>query len=575
MEVSTDGDAIGGRSALVFTSTTGPGLKNVSLLMPGWPAGTDPDTLNPQALATMAGNCVVTRFLGYYFYGHTQWDGVTPPTPCDWSIRPRLGDATYVLGGWGVYGLGAPFEIIAKIVNAIGSDVWLNIPSTVDEAKRDEYVTNVVTLFDSLLPAGRRIYLEFANECMFGNNQCYQDCTTLANVSVFQRGDPYRLNFGLPSPPNMSNLISHFNPRMYAWHALHFAGLAAAVVGAARVGRADVPGVRVVPVLGANGGYAPDGEGKLAWLQAAYGPPAAAGLATMNIGAYVGAARNVTGNPNATTDMIISSMLDAVARQSTAAPTAYTSALAGFAVVSAYYGVALHAYEGGPDTSGYKDAGLMAAAEACRDARMTDVVTGIVGAWQSWTSGTFNYFTLGAQPLLQPWGSYTTQWDLKITDTPKARGIAKIVSSPPAPLSAGWPVPVLNHSASFFVGYYSPDSLPPSNPVVSYLPLNSTLNYLVRAKACAALGVNVTVYMSGEKKGAGGDPLEVSIGVFLPPVVILGPPADGTRRDWTAVTALFPPLPAGALASGLIAVRLRVAASGVNYILRSLDITCR
>jgi arabinan endo-1,5-alpha-L-arabinosidase len=51
--------------------------------------------------------------------------------------------------------------------------------------------------------------------------------------------------------------------------------------------------------------------------------------------------------------------------------------------------------------------------------------------------------------------------------------------------------------------------------------------------------------------------------------------ADGTRRDWTAVTALFPPLPAGALASGLIAVRLRVAASGVNYILRSLDITCR
>lgn len=66
------------------------------------------------------------------------------------------------------------------------------------------------------------------------------------------------------------------------------AKLAAAVVGNAAVGRADFPGVRVVPVLGANGGYAKDGVSKLEWLEQAWGPPATAGLATMNIGAYVG-----------------------------------------------------------------------------------------------------------------------------------------------------------------------------------------------------------------------------------------------------------------------------------------------
>ena len=35
-------------------------------------------------------------------------------------------------------------------------------------------------------------------------------------------------------------------------------------------------------------------------------------------------------------------------------PTAYVSSFAGYAVVSAYYGVTIHAYEGGPDTSGGK-----------------------------------------------------------------------------------------------------------------------------------------------------------------------------------------------------------------------------
>jgi hypothetical protein len=375
----------------------------------------------------------------------------------------------------------------------------------------------------------------------------------------------------------MSNLISHFNPRMCAWHSLHFARLAAAVVGGARVGRADAPGVRVVPVLGANGGYAADGEAKLSWLSAAWGPPAAAGLATMNIGAYVGPARNVTADPAITTDAVLGSLLANVAALSPAAPTAYTSAIAGYAAAAAYYGVALHAYEGGPDTSGGSTPrAVMALANASLDDRMTDAVTGIVAAWQAWTGGTFNYFTLGAQPLAQPWGSYTTLFDLKVPDTPKSRGIDRIVSSPPAPVGAGWPLPLLNHSASFFVGYYSKDNLPPTNPVITWLPENTTMNYLVRAAACAATGVNVTVYMSGEKKSAGGDPLEVSVGAFLPPVILAAPPADGSRKDWQGVSALFPPPPAGAaLASGSLTVRLRVAASGVNYILRSLDVICR
>lgn len=640
LDISGNGDAVAGRGALAFTGTSrgaglGGGLTNLSLLLPGYPAGTDPDTLHEPALANMRGRCTVTRFLGWAFYGHTQWDGVTPPTPCDWSIRPRLGDATYFLGGWGTYGLGVPYEIILRIANAIGSDVWFNVPSTVNETARDEYIVSLMTLADSMLPAGRKMYIEYANECVaralglarrtrasparrsrvarapparrprvardvarrpppspfphlltrhpspapsrcfFGNNQCYQDDTVLANVTVFTQGDPYRLNFGLPSPPNASYLISHYNPRMYAYTALHIAALARAQFGAARVGRADAPGVRVVPVVGALGSYATDGESKLAWLYDAWGPPAAAGLATMNIGAYFGAARNVSSDPAVTVDEEMESMLAAIAAASPLAPTAWTSAFAGFAATGAYYGVALHAYEGGPDTSGGKGAGVMTLARACVDPRMEDAVTSIVATWQAWTGGTFNYFTLGAQPLQQPWGSYTILYDLKVPDTPKSRGIDKIVASPPAPLTAGWLAPVYNHSAAYYVGYYTKNGLPPTDPVVSYLPLNTTLRYLVRFDAQCAAGTNVTVHMATSGAGAGGDPLEVSVGAFLPPVVVAAPPGRAGPPVFSPVTALFPQMPAAALANGLVTVRLRVPVEGVKYRLLSLDVTCR
>ena len=579
LDISPDGDLVHGHGALAFTGTTrgpglGAGLTNVSLLLPGYAAGTDADTLHEPALANMRGRCTVTRFLGWAFYGHTAWDGITPPTPCVWAARPRVGDATYFLGGWGTFGLGVPYEIIARIVNAIDSDVWLNIPSTTNETARDEYATELMRLMDALLPAGRKMYVEFGNECFFGNNQCYQDDTALANASVFQRGDPYRLNYGLPSPPNASNLISHFNPRMYAYTALRFATLARALFGAARVGRADAPGVRVVPVVGAMGGYAADGEAKLAWLHDAWGPPAAAGLATMNIGGYWAASRNVSGDPAVTVEAVLTSLLANIDADSPLAPTAWTSSLAGYSTSGAYYGVALHAYEGGPDTSGGKGAGVMTLGEACADPRMEDAVVRIVATWQSWGLGTFNFFTLGAQPLAQPWGSYTNLWDLRVPDTPKSRGIDAIVGSPPAPLTAGWPAPLVNHSAAFYVGYYTKDGLPPTDPVVTYLPINTTMRYLVRFEAACAAGIAVTVHIASSR-GAGGDPLEVSVGAVLPPATIVAPPGGADAPVFAPVTADFPPLPAAALANGLVAVRLRVPVAGVKYRLLSLDVACR
>lgn len=469
-------------------------------------------------------------------------------------------------------------------MNAIDSDVWLNIPSTTNETARDEYVTSLLTLMDALLPAGKKMYVEHANECMFGNNQCYQDDTTTANITVLEQGDPYKLNFGLPSPPNASNLISHWNPRMYAYTAFHFATLARSLFGAARVGRADVPGVRVVPVLGANGGYAADGATKLDWLNDAWGPPAAAGLATMNIGGYWSASRNVSGDPNVTVDEAMTSLLANIAADSPLAPTSYTSSFAGYSTVGAYYGIAMHAYEGGPDTSGGKGAGVLTLGKACADPRMEDAVTSIVATWQSWGLGTFNYFTLGAQPLEQPWGSYTNLWDLTITDTPKTRGIDKIVGSPPAQITAGWPAPLVRHNASFFVGYYSPTGLPPTTPEIAYNNVGAQYSYLVRFEKPCALGINVTVtmavLMNRVTKKVGGETLGVSVGAFLPTQSLLSPVTNGSANDLASVTALFDPMPPAALSNGLVAVRLSAPGPPVNvnvtnYRFVYVDVACR
>ena len=55
VEISNDGDLVRGRGALAFTNTSGPGLTNLSMLLPGYPIGTDPDTLNPLFINNMKG----------------------------------------------------------------------------------------------------------------------------------------------------------------------------------------------------------------------------------------------------------------------------------------------------------------------------------------------------------------------------------------------------------------------------------------------------------------------------------------------------------------------------------------
>ena len=240
---------LGGKLALAFSHSTrandyeGAGLEAISILQPGYPIGTDPDTFTAAAIALFK-RCSLIRYLDWTYYGHAAGVSSTPPTSDDWSKRAHVGDPSYPIPGWGVQGAGIPWELAAKLANSAQADMWANIPSSANETRRDEYVTNLIQLLDKLLPPGRKIYLEFANECMFSNNACWVSDRLLANTSILQHGDPYRINMGLP-PPNASDedtQNNHWTPRFYAYTCMRIAQVAAGVVGRARVGRADDPG---------------------------------------------------------------------------------------------------------------------------------------------------------------------------------------------------------------------------------------------------------------------------------------------------------------------------------------------
>lgn len=126
-------------------------------------------------------------------------------------------------------------------------------------------------------------------------------------------------------------------------------------------------------------------------------------------------------------------------------------------------------------------------------------------------------------------------------------------------------------------GYYAKNGLPPADPDVAWLPPGTVLPYLVRLDAPCAKGLNVSVLMSNFAPSGGADALGVSVGAFLPGVNVTAPSTGGSKAVFKyAPPALFPPLPAAALPSGLVAVRLSVVTPvAPRVVLRALDVTCR
>ena len=77
------------------------------------------------------------------------------------------------------------------------------------------------------------------------------------------------------------------------------------------------------------------------------------------------------------------------------------SSLGVHGVYAGWYGLAMHGYEGGSDTSG--DSSLEAKANATRDPRMTDICVTYLKAWYGFGFQELNWFVAGANEDGQIW----------------------------------------------------------------------------------------------------------------------------------------------------------------------------
>ena len=589
LSVPADPDVVGGRIELVFTDTArdpadpaqGAGLTNVSVLQPGYSLGTDPDTIAAAAIAThefCRGG--VVRVMPWWLAQSSTATG-SPATSAYWGNRSRVGMPSYLLGVYGTRGPGVPWEVMVDFVNALEADIWVNVPagqlSELNVSAREEYVAEVLKLVDGRLAPGRRIFTEYGNELWNGAFAGYDVNVAFANNSVMRDGDPFRLNFGLSTPPDpAASLLPFWAPRHIAYVSKRTADIAASIVGAARVGRADVPGVRVVPVVGAQGGDPAQGELLLRYLKDVWNVPAA--VSTLAIDGYV----YLGPDANYSADEVFARYDELFANLSTAAPGAWCSnAKAAYSAIAAYYGFALHAYEAAPINGGSLQ--MQGYSDALQDPRMESVATRTVTLWQAWGGGTFNWFTGGAETTYCPWGSTGATWDNRVLDTPKLRAARDVVSSPPAPVTAGLLLPFANRSVNMAMQFYSPTCTPLPYAPVEWLDAGAVYQYLARRPDPAApCALNVTVYMCNSNSSGGRASLEVSVATYLPTVVVQAPPSAGGCSKFAPVSAVFPPLPADrANADGLVTIRLTVPTDppqptrgSAGYYLLALDAAC-
>ena len=82
------------------------------------------------------------------------------------------------------------------------------------------------------------------------------------------------------------------------------------------------------------------------------------------------------------------------------------------AVYGAWYKLAVHGYEGGPDTAGCDNCSLDARGNATRDPRMTDICIQYLNAWYRYGFRELNWFVAGAGAMGR-YGSWAVLEDMR------------------------------------------------------------------------------------------------------------------------------------------------------------------
>ncbi|MEZ6317460.1 MAG: hypothetical protein R3B49_01710 [Phycisphaerales bacterium] len=143
---------------------------------------------------------------------------------------------------------------------------------------------------------------------------------------------------------------------------------------------------------------------------------------------------------------------------------------------AAYYGLAMAAYEGGPDTFGPNN--VDAKRDASYDPRMRDLCAEYLDGWNADGGGLFLWYTAGAGSWSTPYGTWPLAEDLTAPDTPKVEALDAALAVAAPPVTAGIPIPGLVDARQHTE---RPDDWQTATAVLQYLSEGDVYEYLLRS----------------------------------------------------------------------------------------------
>ena len=464
-----------------FRNTTGPGLTDVVFLQPGYdlPSKSNISKLMLVHLSRFS----LIRFMDWTGTNNNPEVNWNETTPVDWpQYAPRRN----------------PWETIPQIVNQIDkpTDIWINIPANAS----DDYILNVArVMFNDLNPTNN-IYVEYSNEVWNWQFRQATDNLHAANYSVLHDGDPHQLNYD-----NCSN-VGYWAWRRTAYQIKHVSDLFKTVFGNENVGQWK----RVRPILSGQIAYPFVIWNGLEYLNAVFGPPSnylhgMAGAPYFNLGQY-------STWTNLTTDQVLDAFNANIAEMSPQQGWSEKSSIGVHAVYAAWYKLAMHGYEGGPDTAGpCGQCSLEAKINATRDPRMTDVCVSYLKTWYGFGFEQLNWFVAGADEIAR-YGSWGVLEDMRqetLIDTttmfnatspvarlprpaPKLKALDEIRQMSSIEVTFGIPIPSSNFNATNYADHREPFP----DPYLRYLRVNDSFYYPLKIDQ-SPVRINITVYTSG------------------------------------------------------------------------------
>ena len=422
---------------LSFTDT-GPGIKNVRVIRPGY------DGVNPPLFTTPFLNHIA-RFKTLRFM---DWLRTNNNPVSSWATRASPENTHHASKA------GVPWEHIIALANQTGKDIWINLPIAAD----DDYVLQLAKLLKTSLKAHCRIYLEYSNEIWNGGFGQYNSNRVAAIQEV--QGNP-----ASPLAYDGNNKPQIVAFRRVAKRLKEISDIFRSVYGDAAMMSIIRPvfSSQVVQPLTAKVG--------LEFVEAVYGPPsryfyALAGAPYFNLG-------NQQTTEGLTSEQVLSAMNDSISKLPT------VNALETNVALASWYGLKFLAYEGGSDTFG---PGSVAAKKAASlDPRMLDVCTAYLTSWYRQGGEMLMWFMAGAGNWDTQYGTWELTTDLALTGTPKIKCMDQMLASPPPAPKGRNEIPGIVEALAF-VGNQPPYSAS-SISRLRYLHPGSSLDYLILAPA--------------------------------------------------------------------------------------------